>query len=226
MCFRSFLSRLRQGFRAHPFSIMALGNSVGDCCYLGFAFYAHHGLSGIKIAGALSAIIGQILLLAYADDQARKIEHEQGRLAVLLLSVRAFLKKLLRRLIRERRLSKPIFCGFAFLAMNGLALLAEAMTRRDPASLSQIFLGVTIFGGCMTFAMADWVDRQRTADFLTKIAPTILVGSTFGNIALSVTSWNPFIVASTGCFAVANIAGYFTRIEKEPLPVESPSRLP
>jgi len=83
------------------------------------------------------------------------------------------------------------------------------------SGVSQLMLGVFITLGCSVFAAADFAKGQKTADIFTKIAPAILTCATAANIALVLTTWNPFILLSLMAFAVSNLAGFFTKIEKK-----------
>jgi hypothetical protein len=208
--------------RAHPFSVMALCNIVGDLGYLGFAFKAAGFVSLPKLAGALFTMLAHTILLAYGDDQARKISHEKGGLSKFILEARILAQRLTASMpsgwgqgIRK----KPVGIPFLMLALNGIGLLTDAVMNlhrhSDWASISQVVLGILIAVGCSAFAAADFAKGQRAADILTKVAPAILTGATLANVALAMTTWNPFILFAVVAFAISNLAGFFTKIDKK-----------
>jgi hypothetical protein len=203
-------------FRRHPFSIMALCFILGDGCYLGYALYAQQGMSVIRLLGALSAFCGHSVMLAYGDDQVRQAAGEKGATGAFILALRGGAQKLLKPVLGARKIAKPVFWGFGLLAMNGVALLADAVTQTAhlPAAMgSQGALGIFIVG-CGTFAAADLVKRQRMADILTKAAPTILLGADVSGILLAVATWNPFILAGLVLFGAAKFAAFCARLDK------------
>lgn len=206
--------------RTHPFSTMALCNIAGDLCYVGFAFDSPHGVSLPKLAGALFTIAAHTVLLAYGDDQARHIAGEAGLPSRIVLALRGRARRVLVGLpdaLRKWAQVKPVGISFSMLALNGAGLFADAARHADTgnwASLSQLALGVFIVIGCCCFAAADFARAQRTADILTTAAPVTLTLATIASWALAATTLNPFVIVSIAVFAVSNLAGYFTRIEK------------
>lgn len=206
--------------RTHPFSTMALCNIVGDLCYVGFAFDAEQAVSLPKLAGALFTILAHTILLAYGDDQARHIAGEKGRLSVIVLALRGRAQRLLAGLpdaLRKWARVKPIGVSFAMLALNGAGLLLDAAWRGDQAGwagASQLALGGCIIIGCGCFAAADLVRGQRAVDILTTAAPMVLTLATIASWVLAAATLNPFLILSIAAFALSNLAGYFTRIEK------------
>jgi hypothetical protein len=207
--------------RAHPFSTMALCNIVGDFGYLGFAFDAVGFVSVAKLVGASFTMLAHIILLAYGDDQAQRITHEEGRLAKVILGLRRGAQRattpmpdLLHQWIR----AKPIGVTFSMLALNGIALVADCTVAVPHPGLKMPFqaaLGILITCGTGAFATADFVKKQRVANILTKVAPTILVGASVASAGLVMTTWNPFILLSVMAFAISNVAGFFTKIDKK-----------
>ncbi len=205
--------------RARPFSIMALCNIVGDLGFLGYAFAADGFVSLPKLAGALCTMFAHILLLAYGDDQARLIAAESGMASRIFLSLRtraktlvSFLPAVIRQVVRV----KPVGIPFLILSLNGVGLLVDAlMHEASIAALSQAALGLLIITGCAAFAAADFVKQQRTANILTKTAPSILVCALPVNIVLALSTLNGFILMSFCAFALSNVAGFFTHIDKE-----------
>ena len=208
--------------RAHPFSTMALCNIVGDTSYLGYAFAAHGFVSVPKLIGALMALTAHVLLLAYGDDQARVIAAEMGKISQLLLNLRLRAQRLtalmppnLSTIIRAH----PVGISFSMLAVNGAAFLGDGILRlREGFSISmvdQALMGVFITLGTGSFALADFVKRQGMADWLTKMASTILACASILNVILATTTLNPFIILSVIAFALSNFAAFFTRLDKE-----------
>ena len=205
--------------RLHPFSVMALCNVVGDCCYLGFAFDAQGWVSLPKLGGAFFTIAAHIILLAYGDDQARQVAGEYGIISRAILGLRDFCRHLL-RCLPEQCVAfirvKPVGLGFAMLALNGVGLLVDALlTSVSWANLSQILLGVCIMTGCGAFALADCVQRQQRANALLKIAPSILTVATVANAGLALTTHNGFMIMALLVFLTSNLAGFYARIDKE-----------
>jgi hypothetical protein len=205
--------------RTHPFSIMALCNIVGDLGYLGFAFAANGFVSLPKLVGALCTMVAHILLLAYGDDQARMIEAEKGLPARVFMSLRKLARiaaSCLPSAIQAAIRAKPVGIPFLVLSMNGVGLMADAILHRDGiVEVSQIVLGTLIFMGTGAFAIADFVKSQRTANILTKTAPSILACASLANVGLAVTTLNGFLIMSLLAFALSNFAGFFTHINKE-----------
>jgi len=201
---------------------MALCNIVGDCGYLGFAFAAEGFVSLPKLFGACFTILAHIILLAYGDDQARVVAAEKGRLSKIVLLLREKAQstiKFLPEFICKAAHTKPVGVPFSMLALNGVGLFTDAFLRfRMEASMAmgiQLVMGVLIVSGCCAFAAADFVKKQRAANILTKIAPTLLTGATIAIIGLAATTRNFFIIGSLIAFALSNIAGFFTKIRKE-----------
>ncbi|MGB9153968.1 MAG: hypothetical protein WCD70_12885 [Alphaproteobacteria bacterium] len=192
----------------NPFSIMALCNIAGDSGFLGYALYSHQGVSLIRLAGALSAMAGHTVLLAYGDAQMGKVVQEKGYTARITLQLRAAAKRVTNFVTGDKKIAKPFFCAFSLLALNGVSLLGGIAPKLDFSSVSQCVLGATVVAGCGVFAAADLVREQRTANILTKLAPTIFVGSIVSQLSLGAATLNPFILTSLGFFTVSNLAGY------------------
>jgi hypothetical protein len=208
--------------RAHPFSIMALCNIVGDGCYLGYAFDAVGFVSAPKLAGALFATFAHIILLAYGDDQANKIAHEHGAISNIILKLRILAQRLAAGLppaLGKYVRAKPVGWPFLMLTMNGVGLAADALlelSRQSGGAMDwQLLSGTLIALGCGSFALADFVKDQGSADKLTKIAPSILACATFSNAGLTIATLNPFLLIGVVVFMLSNFAGFFTRIDKE-----------
>ena len=207
--------------RDHPFSIMALCNILGDLGYLGFAFESVHGVSAPKLAGALLTILAHTILLAYGDDQAQRVQGESGSLSRFVLMLRGLAQRatcFMPEIAHQKIRRWPVGVTFSVLALNGVALLADALVKGrgqgDFAMLEQGALGAFIAMGCLAFAAADFVKGQRGADVLTKTAPSIFIGATILQIALALTLLSPFLTFSVLIFALSNYAGFFTRLEK------------
>ena len=207
--------------RSHPFSIMALSNIVGDLCYLGFAFDAAGFVSIPKLGGALCAMLAHILLLAYGDDYAHAVAAEPGRLSAVFFLLRRWaqtLTGLLPNWALKVTQNKPVGLPFLMLSMNGVGFVVDSLLRlnrpNNLAMLDQIIMGVFISLGTAFFAAADYVSSQKQADFLTKLAPSTLGCASAANIALAALTLNPFIILSTLVFALSNLAGFFTRLNK------------
>jgi hypothetical protein len=207
--------------RAHPFSIVALSAITGDCCYLGYAFDAEGFVSLPKFAGASFTIFAHILLLAYGDDQMRKIAHEPGILSRIILALRARAQRLVHLLppaLQDAVRAKPVGIPFAMLAMNGVGLLADALiefhAKGELAMGLQVLLGISIVGGTGAFALADFLDGQLTANRLVKTGSLLLSCTTFINAGLALKTLNPFLLFSITAFGLCNWAMYYTRVEK------------
>ncbi len=210
--------------RARPFSIMALCNIAGDLCYLGFAFDAQGFVSVPKLAGACFTMIAHIFLLAFGDAQAKAIADERGVLPRAFFALREGaqgLTRLLPPVARKAIRAKPVGIAFAMLAMNGAGLLADAVQRLASsgpgriAAFSQVALGFLIVIGTACFSAADFTRSQKTADRLTKLAPTVLSGASIAGGILALATLNPFLMAAIVVFALANFSGFFARIGKE-----------
>jgi hypothetical protein len=199
---------------------MALCNIVGDFCYLGFAFDSDAAVSLPKLAGALFTMFAHTILLAFGDDQARSIAGEKGALSVAVLQLRAGAQRLLSRLpdiAAKWARVKPLGVSFSLLTLNGAGLLLDAAahgTGNMWAQGSQIALGALIVAGCACFAAADFVRGQRAADILTKVAPSALTLASAASWVLAAATLNPFLIVSVVAFALSNLAGFFTRIDK------------
>ena len=209
--------------RDNPFSTMAVCNIAGDSGYLGYALYSGHGTSLLQLGGALSALAGHTMLLAYGDSQLAKAEHETGRTAAITAQARAAAKRLTGFIVRKKEIPHPIACAFGLLTLNGVSLTgaagaaAVAASRLTFTSGAQCLLGATVIVGCGAFAAADMVKTQRAANILTTIAPCAFTGSMLSAIALTGATWNPFISISTAIFALSNFATYFAKFKKPPL---------
>jgi hypothetical protein len=205
--------------RRHPFSVMALCNIVGDLGYLGFAFEALGWVSWPKLLGATFTMAAHVVLLAHGDVQAQHIAHESGAIARAVLALRVIAQRLLQPLpesLRRFARAKPIGVPFSMLCLNGVGLTVDALNAPfSLAMLAQIAVGLCIVLGCGTFALADFVPRQKTANVLLKIAPSILVGCSVATVGLVVTTGNPFITLSFFVFLLSNLAGFYTKIDKQ-----------
>jgi len=205
--------------RSHPFSVMALCNILGDLGYLGFAFSAEGWVSLPKLGGALFTMAAHVVLLAYNDDEAQQISCENGVLARVILNLRLITQNILR--VLPKRLdhlvrTKPIGVPFLMLSMNGVGLSVDAV--KGPATLAfavQLVLGISVILGCGSFALADFVIKQKHADSLLKMAPTFLVAATFSNVVLAALTQNGFLIVSVLVFLTANYAGFYTKIDKK-----------
>ena len=200
---------------------MAVFNIIGDMGYLGYAFAAEGFVSIPKLIGASITMFAHVLLLAYGDDQARVIAAEQGWPSRLFFALRMRAQRMvagwplgLQRLIRAR----TVGISFTLLAFNGIAFMADGWARLEAEfSLSmadQLVMGMCITLGTGAFAAADFVRQQRLADFLTRVAPTLLTLASALNVVLAVTTVNPFVILSVVAFAVSNLAGFFTSLDK------------
>ncbi len=205
--------------RAHPFSMMALCNIVGDLGYLGFAFASQGWVSLPKLGGALFTLAAHLILLAYGDDQMRRVAHESGVLSRATLGLRAFAQYVLGALpVRLCAFfkSKPIGVSFFMLSVNGVGLFMDAVRlSSSQTALVQSVLGGLIMSGCLIFSMADFVEGQRKADILLKIAPPILVAASASNVALAIATHNFFVVLSVLAFLLSNLASFYTKIDKK-----------
>jgi hypothetical protein len=208
--------------RAHPFSIMALCNIIGDGAYLGYAFDATGFVSPAKLAGALFASFAHIILLAYGDDQANLIAQEHGAISNIILKLRLSAQRFTADLpprIGKHVRAKPVGWPFAMLAMNGVGLFGDALLQfsaRGTVAMSwQLLSGALIAIGCGSFALADFVKSQKAANRLTKIAPSVLAFATFSNAGLTLATLNPFLLIGVIVFTLSNFAGFFTHIAKE-----------
>jgi hypothetical protein len=211
-----------RGIRARPFSIMALCNIVGDLCYLGFAFASEGFVSLPKLTGASFTMLAHIIMLAYGDDQARRIAEEKGSLARIFLKLRGLAQGVVAcfpAAFKNRIKSKPVGIPFLMLAINGAGLLTDAILewhrQSHFAMLSQSALGGFIMAGCCAFAAADFIPGQKTADRLTKIAPTLLSIATFTNLGIVIATRNVFMMIAFAVFTFSNFTGFFVRLDKE-----------
>lgn len=201
---------------------MALSNIVGDMGYIGYAFAGDGFVSLPKLAGASFTMLAHLILLAYGDDQMRTIEAEKGALSNFILSLREQAQKAIGGVpivFQNGLQAKPVGITFMMLALNGLALAGDGFLRlrhgTSPAMNAQIGLGILVFLGTSAFAAADFVKKQKLANILVKVAPALLTCASIANVALALTTWNPFVILSVMAFAVSNFAGFFTKIEKE-----------
>lgn len=208
--------------RAHAFSLMAISNVLGDFCYLGYAFDADGFVSPIKLSGAAFTMLAHVILLAYGDDQARKIAHEGGALSRGILGMRSKAQKLTRFMpnkVQSFIKRWPVGITFTMLSMNGCALFYDAIERMAVHSglsmPTQCLMGLLITLGCVSFAAADFVKGQKAADVLVKTAPTFFALATVAQIALASLTLNPFLMLAAMVFAASNLAGFFAKIEKE-----------
>lgn len=207
--------------RAHPFSTMALCNIVGDLGYLGFAFAAQGFVSLPKLVGACFTMTAHIILLAYGDDQARRVAGEAGAVSRFILQLREYAQKITEGLplaFQGWVRAKPVGVTFSMLAVNGFGLLLDAFIQTQNgvwAMSAQAGLGILISSGTIAFAAADFVKTQKMADTLTKLAPSILVGASVANACLAIGTFNPFLIMAVGAFAVSNLAGFYTKIDKK-----------
>ena len=201
---------------------MALCNIVGDLGYLGYAFVAEGFVSIPKLTGACFTVLAHLFLLAYGDDQARIVEKEKGLLSRIFLRLRAAASSLVSFMPnawRKKIQARPVGIPFLMLSVNGAGLFMDGIThgRRltGLAMWSQVTLGLFVSAGCGAFAAADFVKQQKTANILTKTAPAILFFASLANAELALTTGNPFIIMSFVAFALSNMAGFFTHIDKE-----------
>lgn len=210
--------KITRYFRTHPFSIMALCNVTGDLCYVGFAFASHGFVSIPKLLGASSAVMAHLVLLAYGDDQARHIAHETGGLAQVTLRLRKFAQVMLQNLperLQHIFRAKPIGIPFIMLGMNGVGLLVDALVLHPATGFFwQIMLAIPMIIGCACFALADFVRQQKMANILLKIGPSSFLVCTLFNAGLGLTTGNVFLLVGWAVFQVANIAGFYTKIDK------------
>ena len=197
-----FIHTILRYARAHPFSVMALSNIVGDSCYLGFAFAADHVISLLKLTGALATMLAHTLLLAYGDDQAARIANERGAIADAILMSRLKAQRIVQFLPQALCIygaKKPIGVCFAILSLNGLALMMDAIFSHHYNSVvgvMQGMLGLFVALGTFCFSVADFVASQSRADRLTKMAPWVLFAASLFNIALAFLTLNPFMILS------------------------------
>ena len=196
----------------NPFSVLALTSMFGDACYTGYALHAPNGFSLLRLIGSISALTGNTLVLAYGDAQAKRIETERGWAARLFLYLRRHAQSFLH--ILTESLHRPLFKGFALMSLNGVFLMLDALASHNTSPRLQIALGLMVLLGCGSFALADLVTRQSTADRLTKLAPMILTCANLPGLLLGIATLNIFLLVSTGLFLIGNLAGYFTRIDK------------
>lgn len=201
---------------------MALCNIVGDLCYLGFAFAAKGWVSPPKLSGAAFAMLAHMVLLAYGDDQARHIACESGVISRIILRMRAFAQRALRSMPEKAQSlarAKPVGVPFAMLCMNGVGLLTDAVFARGSslASTSQMMLGLCIVAGCGSYALADFVREQKTANMFLKLAPTLLVGAYLSNAGLALATHNGFLILALAVFFLSNVTGFYTKIDKDPV---------
>ena len=208
---------------------MAMGNVVGDACYLGYAFVSDGVVSVPKLLGAVLAIMAQGILLAYGDAPIQKVAGERGGLSAMVLYLRAISQKQLKRLpprwIRILR-EKPVGIPFALLALNGVGLFVDSLYRldwqSDEARLLQGALGLLIVLGTGAFALADFVKGQAVANSLLYAAPRILAVTTAANLFLAFATFNPFLLTGSTAFIISNFAGLYVKIDKkEPVPTDS-----
>ena len=204
--------------RQHPFSVIALCCIIGDLCYLGFAFSAQGWVSFPKLGGALFTIGAHIILLAYGDDQARHVAQETGSIGRLILLMRRECRLLLRRIpesLMRYIQAKPVGIGFTMLSLNGVGLLVDSLI--NPASLanfSQLVLGGCVMSGCGAFALADFIQDQKRANFLLKTAPSLLAMALVANAGLILTTHNGFMIVAMLVFLISTFAGFYTKIDK------------
>jgi hypothetical protein len=208
--------------RMHPFSTMALCNIVGDLGYLGFAFDADGFVSLPKLIGASFTMSAHIILLAYGDDQARRIAGEEGLLSRTVLKLRAWAKNIAGHMpeaIQKRIRANPVGIAFLMLSINGLGLFLDAWLRLQGeesfAMLIQVVMGPLITLGTIAFAIAGFARSQKAANILTKVAPSVLVGASVANVGLAMTTGNVFVMISVVAFIVSNLAGFYTRLNKK-----------
>ncbi len=205
----------------NPFSVMALGNIIGDLGYLGFAYDAGYGISLPKFAGAVFTIAAHIILLAHGDRDANQITHEGSAVERLIAKLRSVAKNIVRCLpdslqIKIKR--KPVGIAFMMLAMNGVGLLVDASLKlRLQFSVTmtiQLTLALLVLAGCLAFALADFVRVQKTTNYLLKAAPAILTVANLVGLLLCIATLNPFIILSLFAYYTATFAAFFTKIDK------------
>ena len=197
---------------------MALGNIVGDLGYLGFAFSATGFVSTPKLFGALFTLFAHVILLAYGDDDARKVGGEGGGIANFITRLRFGSQKYLTILptsISTPIKVRPVGVSFAMLAMNGIGLVVDAMGRVGFSNVVQGALGSFIILGTGCFALAGFTKDQHVADAALRLAPRLLAACTIVNAVLAVTTMNPFLLAGAVAFIVANLAGFYAKIDKK-----------
>ena len=201
---------------------MALANIVGDLCYVGFAFEAEQWVSYPKLCGALFTIAAHIVLLAYGDDELRHVVTEDGLAARCVMALRvwakailSFLPSNLRRLMQWR----PVALSFGMLALNGVGLLIDVLAKLPHvtgwALATQGLLGALIVIGCLAFVAADLTRSQTTSDGLLRIGPTIFMAATVANAVMALQTHNFFLICGLVAFGLSNIAGFFTKIDKD-----------
>jgi hypothetical protein len=198
----------------NPFSTLAITSLFGDGCYLGYALHASQGLSVTRLIGAIAALMGNVLILAYGDAQAGKIALEKGWCSRLFLYLRRYAKRGMQHVTTHTRIRHPLFRGFGLLALNGVALTLDAWLSGFTLGFFQVTLGLLIFLGCGCFAFADLVNRQSQADFLTKLGPSLLACANIPALALGFSTGNIFMIVAPLLFMTGNLAGFFTHIEK------------
>ncbi len=206
----------------HPFSVLALGNIVGDMGYLGFAFYAEGWVSGPKLGGALFTMLAHIILLAHGDRQAEAVAHESGVLARAVLRLRAASAWMVGQIplgLQRWIKAKPVGVAFGMLTVNGVGLAVDAGLQLGdqpiPAMAVQALLGVLIVLGCGCFSLADFVKGQGLADLATRSASLLLMGATVAVVLLALATMNPFVVLSVLAFGTSNFAAFFARVDKK-----------
>ncbi len=197
---------------------MALCNIIGDFCYLGFAFAADGFVSVPKLAGACFTLLAHTILLAYGDSEMKKVADEHGVVANMIMGLRDQAQRVMEKLpslIKPYVQAKPIGICFSMLALNGAGLVVDALINTTGSVRTmQTVLGVFIATGCYAFAVADFVKGQRSADIITKIAPSILALATAAGAVLAILTLNPFLMLGATVFAFANIAGFYTKVDK------------
>ena len=223
---RFVITKIWRGFLdylcAHPFSVMALANIVGDLCYVGFAFDAPHGVSYPKLCGAAFTIAAHIILLAHGDDEMRRVADESGRVAQCVLALRGWANAsliLLPPLLRRWAKWRPVALSFGVLALNGAGLLVDAVfsmgSAPDFAMMTQAALGLFIMIGCMAFVAADCVRSQTVSDVFLKLGPTAFLAATVFSGGLALQTRNIFLICGVLAFGLSNLAGFYTRIDKD-----------
>jgi hypothetical protein len=206
-----------QYVRTHPFSTMALANLIGDCMYLGYACSTGRGLNVAMLLGTCMTFAGHIILFAAGDRQAAHYSAEAGAIAQFLLQVRRWAKQAVDSITHGQGIPKPVFVAFALLSLNGIGFLVEAVPRLPNAgAAAQSVMGGLILTGCIAFMAADLVQSQKIANFLTKFGAGAFSVLSLGSITLSGVERNPFVIVGTLSFLVANYAGFFTKIHKDP----------
>lgn len=223
---RFVITRIWRGYLdylcAHPFSVMALANIVGDLCYVGFAFDAPHGVSYPKLCGAAFTIAAHIILLAHGDDEMRRVADESGRVAQFVLRLRGWANAslvLLPSLLRRWAKRRPVALSFGMLALNGAGLLMDALfsmgSAPNFAMMTQTALGLCIIIGCLAFVAADCVRSQMAADVFVKLGPTAFLAATVFSGGLALQMRNVFLICGALAFGLSNLAGFYTRIDKD-----------